>query len=212
MKKSAVRRPMRAREQLLIVAALVICALGAYGLLRVKAKEGELKLFREELTRLQGEANAGKAPRQAGRELEEAREALAGAQGALEKTKKALADQTRDMVNASSSDAVESVMLEVTAAAARFGVDVQQAEPFTGQVPGMPGATGKDPGAVQPLAGRPMRKLVLAGRYADLSTLLEGLNSMRQTVRVLNFNLRVADGKAMGAASPRLHAEVVVLL
>lgn len=209
-KKSVMKRPVRPREKLLIVAAIVACVIGAYAFTRIKAKEDEIKLFREELIRLQGEVGKGGGARVASRELEDAQENHAALQSALDKTKKELVDFTQNMVNASSSDAVESVMLELTATAARHGVDVQQAEPFTGQVSGMP--VPKDPQAVQPLAARPMRKLALAGRFVDITAFIDALTAMRQTVQVLSFALRVGEAKGVTTGSPRLSAEMVVLL
>lgn len=209
-KKAGMKRSVRPREKLLIVAAVVICAMGFYTFARIKTKEAEIKLFREELVRLQGEVNMGGGTRVAGRELEEAQENHAAARVALDKTQKELADFTQNMVNASSSDAVESVMLELTTIAARHGVDVQQAEPFTGQVAGMP--SPKAAQAAQPLAARPLRKLALAGRFTDITAFIAALSAMRQTVQVLSFALRVGDAKGATSGSPRLAAEMVVLL
>lgn len=225
MKKPVLKRPARSirpREKLLVIAAVTICALGAYALTRVTAREDELKLFSDELTRLGSEVGASKVPRRMGGEMEEAQEALAAAQEALDATQKALAEHTGNRVNAGSADAVESVMLEVTTVAARFGVDVRQAEPYAGQVSGMlasqvPGAAKgadlKEINPVQPLAGRPLRKLTLAGRYGEMKDFLGALNAMRNTVRVLNFSVRLeGNAKSGGTQSPLLAAEVVILL
>lgn len=209
-KKAGIKRPMRLREKLLIIFAIVICTMGAYTFTRIKAKENEVKLFRDELVRLQGEVSKGSGTRVASRELEDAQEGHAAAKAALDKTKNELADFTQNLVNVSSSDAVESVMLELTAIAARHGVNVQQTEPFTGRVAGMP--SPKDPHAAQPLAMRPMRKIVLAGRFADITAFLDGIKAMRQTVQVLSFALRVGDAKGSTTDSPRLAVEMVVLL
>lgn len=221
-------RAMALRERLLIVAAVVICAAGGYGFLRIKAKEAEIRQFSAEMARLEAEVAAAKAPRPAGSDLEEAQAALDAARKALDDTNAKLTEQTQNMVNLGSSDALETVMLELTDLAARYRIEVQQSEAFTATVAGMPtiaaaadGTPGTPPAASgnvaaaprQPLSGRPMRRLALAGRYADLSRFLESLDKMSNKVWVLSLAMKVTETRAAASAgSPRLAAELVVML
>ncbi|MFN4265698.1 MAG: hypothetical protein ACK4F8_08150 [Aquabacterium sp.] len=215
------RRALGSRERLLIIGAAVVGLMGAYALTRVKSKEEELKLFREEISRLQEESKAGRAPRKSTRDLEEAQEALTAAQSALAVTRKALSEETRDQVNAGSSEAVESVMQTLAESATVHGVQVQQAEPHASPIAGMPGIGGvQQAGAAtaalpanSPMSGRPMRKLVLLGTYPGLSAFLDDAQRLRQSVRVLSLAMRVTDAKAAATTqSPRLTAELILLL
>lgn len=220
--RKSMRRALGSREKLLIIGAIVVGVTGAYVLTRVKSKEEELKLFREEIIRLREASHAGKAPRGEVNILQDAQDALATAKSALAKTQKSLAEETRDQVNAGSSEAVESVMQALAESASLHGVQVQQAEPYAAAISGMPGfgstpSTSNAPSgalsASSPLAGRPLRKLVLMGTYPGLAAFFDDAHRLRQSVRVLSLSMRVSDGKAVSSTqSPRLTAELVLLL
>lgn len=208
------RRTLRSRERLFILLAVVAAVAALYTATRIKAREAEIKAYREEVTQLKSKVGASRPPRPTGPSAQEIQKQLEGTQSALEKTRKTLADHTARMVDTASANAVQEVMLEVTALASHHGVKVLEAASYTGRLSGLPEA-GNHPGesktGTDPFSSRPMRRLTLAGQFDDLSAFLVGLSGMKHAVTVLSFGMRVSD-KPTGDGSPPLAGEVVLML
>lgn len=211
---------LKPRERLILIVAASVALAAAYAVLRVQSKEAEMTLYREELSGLEAETQAAPPPAQATlrqlasaeRERDEAQQSAAAAAGQL-------AAYTASLVDPAAANAVEAVMLEVTALSEATGVALKQAQTYTGKVAGISpaerGAASAAQGATpafDPLASRPLRKLVLSGNFYQLSAFLEALSRMQQGVTVLSYRFAVAKGQAGLGATPGLDCELVIML
>jgi hypothetical protein len=202
--KRNTKRKIGGREAITFVLAGAVLLGGVYATTRVKAREDEIKLTREEITRLTEEIAAIR-PALGGNDAQSAEEELAAARVALDKLKRSLAELGTHQVDAASSLAIQDAMLGLTQLAAQHRLKLKSTATVTGGVPGMP-ATGNDP-----MQGRPLRHAVVVGRYPDLMAFLAALPKANHAATVMRFALK-ADAPPAGEASPLLEAEALILL
>lgn len=200
------KRKLGNREKITFIIAGAVLLGGVYAMTRVKMREDDLKLVREEAGRIQAEIAAIR-PALGGNDAQAAEAELAAARVELEKQTRKLTALNARQVDVASSQAVQEAMLEVTLLASRHGVKLKSAEAATNGVGGMRATQS----GVNPIAGRPLRQLTLVGRYADLSAFLTDLPRARHAVTIMRFALKAA-APASGEISPPIDAEVLILL
>lgn len=198
------KRKLANREAITLVLAAAVLLGGVYATTRVKAREDELKLTREEAARL-NEETAAIRPTLGGGDAQSAEDELAAARATLDTLKRSLAELSTRQVDSTSSQAIQDAMLELVQLAGRHKLKLKSTAAVAGGVPGMP-TTSSDP-----MAGRPLRRAILAGRYVDLVAFLAELPNARHAATVMRFALKIST-PPVGEASPLLEAEALILL
>lgn len=198
------KRKLAGREAITLILAAAVLLGGVYATTRVKAREDELKLTREETTRLNEEIAAIR-PALGGSDAQSAEEELAAARKTLDTLKRSLAELGTRQVDAKSSQSIQDAMLALTLLAGQHRLKLKSTEAVADGVSGMPD-TGSDP-----MAGRPLRRVALTGRYADLLAFLAALPDARHAATVMRFAIKTST-PPVGEASPLLEAEALILL
>lgn len=198
------KRKLAKREAITLILAVAVLLGGVYATSRIKAREDELKLTREEATRLTEEI-AAMRPALGGSDAQSVEDELATARATLDTLKRGLAELSSRQVDSTSSQAIQNAMLELAQLAGQHKLKLKSTEAVSGGVPGMP-ATSSDP-----MAGRPLRLAILVGSYADLVAFLTELPNARHAATVVRFALKTST-PPVGKASPLLEAEALILL
>lgn len=198
------KRKLARRESITLILAAAVLLGGVYATTRIKAREDELKLTREEIARLTEEAAAIR-PALGGSDAQGAEDELAAARATRDTLRRSLAELGTRQVDPASSQAIQDAMLALSQLAGQHRLKLKSTEAVASGVPGMP-ATSSDP-----MTGRPLRRAILAGRYADLVAFLAELPNARRAVTVMRFALKTGT-PPVGEASPLLEAEALILL
>lgn len=193
-------------EQRLIVVASVIVILSAYGLLRVKDKEAEINIFKEELAIMQSDIDGMKPARLTGEPINLIRLELEKEKKKLQELNNKIQAASARMVGADAGQVVQDVMFEVSQLAVQVNVKLLNEESHTAFPDGMNNTT-KNPA----LEGRVLRKVSLKGTYQQLTHFFQAINQLKFSVKVLSLNL-TSGAYIETTESPELLAEAVILL
>lgn len=190
---------------LLVIGVTAAVAYG-YFVLRIQPRELEFAAYGEEITRLREEMGGRSPVRVVGDPAADAKQQLKDAESKRDELKGKLAAYTEGRVDPGSKNAVQDVMLELSALAQSHRVRLTDTEPSQTRPTGMAAPTGQ----ADPLAQRPLRNLQVQASYADLRRFLEALGHAEHAVTVLALAIKTtANAKP---DSPQLQATLTVML